>query len=150
MEMSSSESSSESDSSSSDSDSDSSSDSESCSDSDPGSDDVPNEIKHLAKHQADATRSVKTIEGMLKGYVATNLDLVQQRKDSSQLEADPRVEAKFKEIYMDYITTGFGADLDTLRKEGDINDDTLELLVDALETGIQSFTASDQKTIVDS
>ncbi|KAJ2385226.1 hypothetical protein H4S02_004439 [Coemansia sp. RSA 2611] len=131
---------------SSDSDSDSSSDSDSDSDSD---NDTPKEIKHLAKHQANATRSLKKIEGELSGYVATNLDLVQQRKESNQQETDLRVAAKFKEIYMDYITTGFGADLDTLRKEGDINDETLELLVDALETGIQSFAASDQKMIVD-
>ncbi|KAJ2886787.1 hypothetical protein H4R27_000404 [Coemansia aciculifera] len=136
----------------SDSDSSSSSSSESDSDSDSDSDadsDTPKEIKHLAKHQSDATRNLKKIEGELSGYVATNLDLVQQRKDTNQLEADLRVAAKFKEIYMDYITTGFGADLDTLRKEGDINDETLELLVDALETGIQSFAASDQKMIVD-
>ncbi|KAJ2867444.1 hypothetical protein GGH94_000833 [Coemansia aciculifera] len=136
----------------SDSDSSSSSSSESDFDSDSDSDadsDTPKEIKHLAKHQSDAARNLKKIEGELSGYVATNLDLVQQRKDTNQLEADLRVAAKFKEIYMDYITTGFGADLDTLRKEGDINDETLELLVDALETGIQSFAASDQKMIVD-
>ncbi|KAJ2058106.1 hypothetical protein GGI17_005231 [Coemansia sp. S146] len=142
----------ESSSSESDSNSDSSSSSESDSDSDSDSDadsDTPKEIKHLAKHQSDATRNLKKIEGELSGYVATNLDLVQQRKDNNQLETDLRVAAKFKEIYMDYITTGFGADLDTLRKEGDINDETLELLVDALETGIQSFAASDQKMIVD-
>ncbi|KAJ2439910.1 hypothetical protein IWW46_004226 [Coemansia sp. RSA 2440] len=66
----------------------------------------------------------------------------------SESAADPKVKARFKELYMEYMTEGFGSDLDALRKEEKIDDEGLEMLVYALETGVQSFTDADQKMIV--
>ncbi|KAJ2308476.1 hypothetical protein IWW55_000413 [Coemansia sp. RSA 2706] len=72
--------------------------------------------------------------------------MVQLQKQSQS--ADQNVKARFKELYMDYVTSAFGGDLDALRKEETIDDEGLDMLVYALETGTQSFTEADQKMIV--
>ncbi|KAI7822291.1 hypothetical protein BX661DRAFT_187637 [Kickxella alabastrina] len=132
-----------------DSDSDSDSDSESKANS--GSDsDLPKETKQFEKLQREAARTLQNLESGLENYVATNLDLVQHmHKVADSSAADLLIQAKFKEVYMDYVTTGFGADLDALRKEEEIDDEGLEMLVDALETGTRSFAFADQKMIVE-
>ncbi|KAJ2720644.1 hypothetical protein GGI07_004489 [Coemansia sp. Benny D115] len=96
--------------------------------------------------QNEATRRVRDLETGLERFVATNLDLVQAGQSES---VDPQIQARFKEVYMEYVTMGFGSDLDALRKEEEIGDEGLEILIDALETGTRSFTAADQKMIVD-
>ncbi|KAJ1840600.1 hypothetical protein LPJ73_006373 [Coemansia sp. RSA 2703] len=107
------------------------------------------EIDRLEGQRKAAELLVRNIETGLEDYVATNLDMVQYRELNTEETADQRVQKKFKEIYMDYVATGFGADLDLLRKESEIDDDGLEMLIDVLETGTLSFMPADQKMIVD-
>ncbi|KAI9504432.1 hypothetical protein BX070DRAFT_222174 [Coemansia spiralis] len=72
---------------------------------------------------------------------------MQQQKRN--IDIDRITQTKFKELYMEYVTTGFGTDLDILRKEENIDDSGLEMLVDSLEVGMQSFASEVQKIIAD-
>ncbi|KAJ1863990.1 hypothetical protein LPJ78_003666 [Coemansia sp. RSA 989] len=65
-----------------------------------------------------------------------------------QAEADSHIKSRFKELYMSYLTEGFGSDLDMLRKKEDIDEEGLEMLVYSLESGVGSFTDADQKMII--
>lgn len=123
--------------------------SSSSSSSDEEDDDLPPQTKQFQTGHKNASDSLKSLQSQLTGYVSTNLDLVlSQTTDTQQMDSE--IKTKFKQIYMDYVTSGFGTDLDELRKQGDIDgSENFSMLVDALETGIQSFTAADQKMIVD-
>ncbi|KAJ1717989.1 hypothetical protein LPJ61_006974, partial [Coemansia biformis] len=129
---SSSSSSSESDSSStSDSSSESSSDdSESASstdsDGDSGDGGLLAEKCQLEKHQKEALAKLQQLEIGLEPYVATNIGMLQAQRQQQQAALDQKVVARFKEIYMEYVTTGFGSDLDALRKEGAMDDEGLD------------------------
>ncbi|KAJ2800378.1 hypothetical protein H4R21_003197, partial [Coemansia helicoidea] len=129
--------------------SDSSSSSESDSDSESSSDELPKETQQLAKRQKEALAKLQQLEIGLEPHVATNLDLLQVQRQKQQASLDQQAQSRFREIYMDYVTTGFGADLDALRKDGAMDDEGLDVLVDALETGVLSFTASEQQMIID-
>ncbi|KAJ2688131.1 hypothetical protein GGH99_003100 [Coemansia sp. RSA 1285] len=133
-----SESDSDSDSSDSSSDLSSGSSSDSASGSQSDDDLPPNAKKHI-KEQKAALSQVQTIKQGLAPYVATNLDLMNQQKTSSLVDADRTTKEKFKALYMDHVTTGFGTDLDRLRKEEDIDEEGLEMLVDVLEAAVDSF-----------
>ncbi|KAJ2083366.1 hypothetical protein H4R24_000843 [Coemansia sp. RSA 988] len=140
--------------SSSDSSSNSSSDTSSSEDSDSDSDNgessgLPKDLQYLEKNQKQSLDNVQRLKGGLEGYVARNIDMVQAHQQKTHSETDERIKSRFKEIYMEYVTTAFGSDLDTIRKEEDIDDEGLEMLVDALESGMRSFTNSEQKMIVD-
>ncbi|KAJ2778019.1 hypothetical protein GGI15_004314 [Coemansia interrupta] len=111
--------------------------------------DSESEIDHLKRQQKEAELLVRDIETGLENYVATNLDMVRYKQLNTEETEDQRVQKRFKEIYMDYVATGFSADLDLLRKESEIDDDGLEMLIDVLETGMLSFKPADQKMIVD-
>ncbi|KAJ1723471.1 hypothetical protein LPJ53_002179 [Coemansia erecta] len=113
------------------------------------SSDSESEIDRLEGQQKEAELLVRDIETGLENYVATNLDMVRHMQLNTEETVDQRIQKKFKEIYMDYVATGFGADLDLLRKESEIDDDGLEMLIDVLETGTLSFKPADQKMIVD-
>ncbi|PIA18560.1 hypothetical protein COEREDRAFT_79607 [Coemansia reversa NRRL 1564] len=131
-------------------DSSSSSSEDSDSDSDIGENSgLPKGLQYLEENQKQAQDNIQRLKSGLEGYVATNIDMVQAQHHQEQSEIDERIKSRFKEIYMEYATTAFGSDLDTIRKEEDIDDEGLEMLVDALESGVQSFTNSEQKMIVD-
>ncbi|KAJ2818392.1 hypothetical protein IWW50_005835, partial [Coemansia erecta] len=110
--------------------------------------DLPKETKHLEQRHRAATHELDSLTKGLSGYVATNLSMVELQTQASDPSADSKVKTRFKELYMEYVTEGFGADLDVLRKGETIDDEGLEMLVYALETGVQSFTDADQKMIV--
>ncbi|KAJ2552598.1 hypothetical protein EV175_003255 [Coemansia sp. RSA 1933] len=150
-------------SSSSDSDSSSESGSSSSSNSDSGSesdsssesslsddDELPQNAQRLANKQKQTLSQIQAIKTGLLPYVATNLDLMQQQK-ASRTDVDRTTRDKFKELYMEHVTTGFGTDLDRLRKEDDIDEDGLEMLVDVLEAAVDSFaiTAADETAILE-
>ncbi|KAJ1868677.1 hypothetical protein H4R99_004267 [Coemansia sp. RSA 1722] len=110
---------------------------------------IEKETMQLDKKHEQATLKVRDLETGLQEYVATNLDLVRYKQISDQTSTDQQAQEKFKKIYMDYVTNGFGADLDTLRKEHEIDDEGLEMLIDVLETGVLAFTPADQKMIIE-
>ncbi|KAJ2705397.1 hypothetical protein FB645_002477 [Coemansia sp. IMI 203386] len=110
---------------------------------------IEKETMQLDKKHEQATLKVRDLETGLQEYVATNLDLVRYKQISDQTSTDQQLQEKFKKIYMDYVTNGFGADLDTLRKEHEIDDEGLEMLIDVLETGMLAFTPADQKMIIE-
>ncbi|KAJ1730253.1 hypothetical protein LPJ61_003115, partial [Coemansia biformis] len=103
----------------------------------------------LEKRQKEALAKLQQLEIGLEPYVATNIGMLQAQRQQQQAALDQKVVARFKEIYMEYVTMGFGSDLDALRKEGAMDDEGLDVLVDALETGVQSFAGSEQRMIVD-
>ncbi|KAJ2399011.1 hypothetical protein GGI23_002904 [Coemansia sp. RSA 2559] len=118
-------------------DSDSSSES-SDSPSEDSEDELPQSAKQLASQQKRTLAQVQTIKRGLLPYVATNIDLMQQQK-AARTDVDRTTKEKFKQLYMEHVTTGFGTDLDRLRKEDDIDEDGLEMLVDVLEAAVESF-----------
>ncbi|CAB4413704.1 unnamed protein product [Rhizophagus irregularis] len=57
------------------------------------------------------------------------------------LLARPQAEKQFRDFYMNQITKAFGEDLDKLRKkEVNLGSNKLEILIDALESGISIFS----------
>ncbi|CAB4413943.1 unnamed protein product [Rhizophagus irregularis] len=66
-----------------------------------------------------------------------------KRKDliPTPLLARPQAEKQFRDFYMNQITKAFGEDLDKLRKkEVNLGSNKLEILIDALESGISIFS----------
>ncbi|KAJ1953359.1 hypothetical protein EC988_003039 [Linderina pennispora] len=143
--------SSESESSSSEPESDSGSDSSASdsSSSDSDSSDSDDDTNDLTNKQKTAKVRRRRFQRQLSGKIATNFDLLAQQRALTE-EAEGRLtKDRFKKTYMDYVATGFGDDLDKLRKEEIIGEESLDALVDSLEIGANSFAYAEKKMIAD-
>ncbi|KAI9267645.1 hypothetical protein EDC94DRAFT_601576 [Helicostylum pulchrum] len=55
---------------------------------------------------------------------------------------------RFRDLYMTRVTQAFGADLDIIRQEPNLNGARLNILIDSLEAGIDIFSSLEQEIIL--
>jgi ribosome assembly protein 3 len=62
--------------------------------------------------------------------------------------SDTEIQAAFTKYYMQRSTTEFAEDLDKIRGADDFKDDSLPLLINALQQGTSAFSVEEQRRIV--
>lgn len=61
---------------------------------------------------------------------------------------DAEISELFTKFYMQRATTEFAEDLDRIRNTEDFNDDSLAILVNALQQGTSAFSIEEQRRVV--
>ncbi|POS84222.1 hypothetical protein EPUL_002881 [Erysiphe pulchra] len=70
------------------------------------------------------------------------------KKKLSKSKTDDEVSAAFAEFYLKKVTNEFSDDLDQLRNADDFKEDSIPILISALQQGTSLFSIEEQRRIV--
>ena len=105
----------------------------------------PKEIAEIPNFPRDSNR-----EGTFQTFDLNRFHVltIQQEIAEPKAMTDSDVRSAFTKYYMQRAATEFAEDLDKIRGADDFRDDTLPLLIGALQQGTEVFSIEEQRRIV--
>ncbi|KAI9598003.1 hypothetical protein BDF19DRAFT_433236 [Syncephalis fuscata] len=112
-------------------------------------------FKNMTTETALPTTQPYVYIGLLQQIDQINSQIqyhLQRQLSASEAEtvkqANEATEERFREYYMSTLTDTFGDDLDQLRQQEGLDEDRLAVLIDALESGQDTYTLLDKQLTV--